>query len=1314
MKYLLQITLFVSFTGNLFADNHDDTALNEQAARWMQKQPVQFLENRGQMMDIDGKPVPFVLFKAEAPGMNMYITEKGLTYVFIKEEKEGTPKGMDTYNFSPPSGLLEARSEAREGAIEFSRIDMQLKGASIKKENIVKETPSATDFSFFYGHCPDGIYGVKQYEKITIKDVYPGIDWVFYNSTGKGAKYDFAVHPGADHKQIEMLYQSKEKLHITQDGHLQIKTEHGNLTENAPESFLDEKPIDSQFKLLSTEKNDKGGYDTRIQFHLPSAILPLTSALVIDPQLTWATFYGGNSIHGPMSIETDNNGNVFVAGYTDSGFPTQNPGGGAYFQGTFAGASDAFILKFNNSGSRLWATYYGGSGIEVANSIATDAGGNVFVAGFTDSGNFPTQNPGGGAYFQGTNAGGYDAFILKFNNWGSLLWATYYGGSGIDWAYSIATDAGGNVFVAGYTASGNFPTQNPGGGAYFQGTFAGGNDAFILKFNNSGSLLWATYYGGSGIDLAHSIATDAGGNVFVGGYTDSGNFPTQNPGGGAYFQGTNAGGDDTFILKFNTFGSLLWATYYGGNGSDWTYSIATDAGGNVFVAGFTLSTNFPTQNPGGGAYFQGTHAGGSRDAFIFKFNNAGVLLWATYYGGSAGDMLFSYDNLAIDNCGNVYMGFETGSSNIPAQSSCDAGYFDNSFNGLQDQFIAFFSNTGILRWATYLGGDGADIRTPIAVDANNNLFVSGEWTGNPIPATYPLTNPGGGAYYNGTFNGSDDGFMVKFTPVPLNLTANITPNTNCNPPCNGAITLTPVNGGCTPYSYLWSNGSTIQNVTGLCAGTYSVTITDSLFCRTLVLNNLTIMQAAAPTPSVTSTSATCGNNNGSAMVTVSGGTLPYTYSWSPSGGSTSAATGLAAGSYTASVTDANGCTQTQTVIITQSTVMTVSTAAIPDTCNQSVGTATATVSSGGTSPFTYQWNNGQTTPSASGLSPGNYTVTVTDVSGCTGTATVVVTSTGGPAIVLSSQTNVLCNGGANGSAAITASGGTSPYTYSWSPSGGTNASASNLSAGTYTVIITDAGGCSSTQTVAITQPVAITTTVSSPPACGVNNGTAAAAVAGGSSPYTYLWSNGQTTSAAASLGSGSYTVIVTDAGGCTQTTTVNVIVNPNPVATAASNVTITQGQSTTLTASGGGNYFWSNGATTAAVVVAPAATAFYCVTVTDANGCTDSACVTVFIEPIDCASAGELYLPNAFSPNNDGENDFLQIYYGNFLCIKSLHLAIFNRWGEKVFETNDPAGQWNGSHREKAEESAVFVYYLKAILITGEEINKKGNVSLIR
>jgi hypothetical protein len=944
----------------------------ERASQWKQKQHVQFTENKGQMTDMDGKPVPFVLFKTEATGMDMYITQKGLTYVFLKTEKEYE----ETADRLGSSGAIGNEKTEKEDNMktEWNRIDMTLKGASIKKENIITEGMSESFSHYFLAHCPDGITRVRSYQKITIREIYPGIDWVFYNSTEKGFKYDFIIHPGADPKQIQLIYSSLMPLQLDKQGNINIKTEIGTLTENAPVSYLNGKEIETEFIKTLNQKNDKGGYDTYIQFNVGS-YTPSSSErageglLIIDPALLWATFYGGNSYDGPMSIITDASGNVFVTGYTSStNFPTQN--GGAFFQGANIG-SVIFILKFNNTGNLLWATYYGAGGV-TANSIATDASGNVFITGQTFSTNFPTQNAG--TFFQGTNGGSGDAFILKFDNSGNRLWATYYGGSGNDAGKSITTDALGNVCVTGQTQSTDLPTQNT--GTFFQGANGGSFDAFILKFDNTGNRLWATYYGGALDDYGNSIATDAFSNVLVTGQTFSTDFPTQNA--GTFFQGTNAGGPDAFILKFGNAGNCLWATYYGGSGWDWGYSIATDASGNLFVAGQTQSTNLPTQNAG--TFYQGANAG-SYDAFILKFSNMVNLLWGTYYGGSGLETIAdSYHNLAIDGCGNVYMGFVTNSTNITVQASCDAGYFDNTFNGQYDQFIILFSNNGVLLWATYLGGNGNDFRSPLAVDTNDNLFVSGEWTGSAVNnATYPLTDPGGGAYYDGTFNGgTDDGFIVKFKKKSLVLTlATGVVNADCNA-CNGSSTLTP-GGGCAPYTYLWSDTQTTQTAVGFCTGTYTVTVNDN-FCNT----QTTIVTVTGSSGLTTSIQTNNGCTTlGSATVTTSGGTGMLSYSWNPGGQTTASATGLVAGIYTVTVTDANGCSATNSVNIQAS----LSAQFIKGTANcTSCGCKEwiMITASGGTSPYSYLWSasGGMDKRYLNKLCPGTYTINVTDKNGC--------------------------------------------------------------------------------------------------------------------------------------------------------------------------------------------------------------------------------------------------------------------------------------------------------------------------------------------
>jgi hypothetical protein len=563
------------------------------------------------------------LLYSKGPGFNIYISERGLSFTIFSFERDD--KNKENSQISKIDDKL-IKGNIKKGNIKVWRIDYDLIGGNIKKENIVFEDEIENYYENYYTqYAPDGILFVRLYKKVRIKEVYPGIDWILRYDENGNFHHEFEASPNSNIAQIKIKVKNAE-IELTDEGRsVLLKTPIGTIKDGNLIAYEGKKEISAKYtikdNLLSFEIKDYEGREK----------------LLIDPHaLVWGTYYGGSVDEWPRSISTDANGNVFVVGGTSStDFPTYNPGGGAYFDGTCGGCytyPDAFILKFTNSGVRLWATYYGGSDWDEANSISTDANGNVFVVGRTASTDFPTYNPGGGAYYQPNKADSWDAFILKFTNNGIRLWATYYGGNDDDEAYSISTDANGNVFVVGYTLSTNFPRYNPGGGAYYQSNNAGYYDAFILKFTNSGVRLWATYYGGSDWDFAHSISTDVNGNVFVVGWTWSTGFPTYNPGGDAYFDGTcgtdgNCGYDgtgyypDAFILKFNNNGIRLWATYYGGNDDDEAYSISTDANGNVFVVGYTLSTNFPRYNPGGGAYYQSNNAG-YYDAFILKFSGS--------------------------------------------------------------------------------------------------------------------------------------------------------------------------------------------------------------------------------------------------------------------------------------------------------------------------------------------------------------------------------------------------------------------------------------------------------------------------------------------------------------------------------------------------------------------------------------------------------------------------------------------------------------------------------------------------------------------
>jgi len=531
------------------------------------------------------------------------------------------------------------------------------------------------------------------------------------------------------------------------------------------------------------------------------------------------------------------------------------------------------------------------------------------------------------------------------------------------------------------------------------------------------------------------------------------------------------------------------------------------------------------------------------------------------------------------------------------------------FNGIPDTLTSTAPATGGDGVFTYEWQDSVSGGTWTAIPASNALdYQPGALSQTTYFRRKVTSASCGVAYSNPVEIHVFDAFDTISTAVT---------NVACNGANTGAISLT-MTGGNAPYTYSWSNGGNSALITGLMAGTYTVTVTDAAGCGTLNYS-FTINQPTALVASIGSTTnVLCnGGNSGATAATASGGTGPYTYAWS-NGATTASNTGLTAGTYTVTVTDASGCTDTDVVTITQPIALVASIGSSTNILCNGGSNGSATVSaSGGTAAYTFLWSNGMAMATATGLSAGTYTVTVTDANGCTDTDVVTITE---PAVLvasISSSSNVSCNGANDGSATVSASGGTAAYTYLWS-NGSSSATVTGLAAGTYTITVTDANGCIDTDVVSITQPTALVAAISSQfdIACnGGNTGSATASASGGTAAYTYSWSNGATTVTASGLTAGTYTVTITDANGCTDTENVT-LTEPAllVLSTTSTDVTCNGGidGAVDLTVSGGTSpfsYSWSNGSVTEDL--SGVASGTYTVIVTDVNGCSDITSETI-------------------------------------------------------------------------------------------------------
>src|SRR6266576_2085339 len=528
-------------------------------------------------------------------------------------------------------------------------LQMKLVGANPAPEiSGLQELPGRS--SYFKGRDPSKWHTrVPNYAAVRYKDVYPGIDLIYYGNQEE-LEFDWWLAPGADPKLIKLTIHGAEKISLDAHDGLLIESGGSEIRLHKPVVYqVDEgqqEPgnIQADHEYARVEGADfkhfvEGKYllkDTHTVAFEIAAYDP-SKPLTIDPVLSYSSFLGGNGEDEGNAIAIDSTGNAYITGSTvSSDFPTKNP-----LQASFHGIQDAFVAKFNpatsGAASLLYSTYLGSSnGNAFGLGIAVDSAGNAYVTGGTGSTNFPTTP----LAFQTTAGSPGDAFVTKLDSTGSaLVYSTYLGGSGNnDQGLSIAVDSAGDAYVTGFTDSLNFPTMNA-----FQPSLGGGLlDAFVTMLNPVGSaLLYSTYLGGNGSDEGFGIAVDSSGSAYVTGLTYSTDFRTTS---GA-FQKTLNGTQNAFVTKLNAVGSaLVFSTLLGGSDHDQGSAVSLDSGSNVYVAGKTQSVNFPVTSD---AFRSSSQT--ANDAFVTNLNIA--------------------TGIAVDAAGSAYVTGFTRSPDFPTANA---------------------------------------------------------------------------------------------------------------------------------------------------------------------------------------------------------------------------------------------------------------------------------------------------------------------------------------------------------------------------------------------------------------------------------------------------------------------------------------------------------------------------------------------------------------------------------------------------------------------------------------------------------------------
>jgi gliding motility-associated-like protein len=1233
-----------------------------------------FIPNRGQFEEP-------VRYKADINGGVLFLEKDAFTFHFV--------------DYSAFNKLHVGKLTPAEDIVRAHAYKMRFVNSSVL--SLTEEHKTSDYYNYYLGDDQSKwAGGVFAYQEITYHSLYPGIDLQLY-SKEEQLKYDYIIQPGADPAMIQQQYDGVSGIKL-KNGNLIIQTSLITITEMKPvaHQVIDGKKVNVRCEFFLN--------GTLVTYRFPDGY-DKKQTLIIDPTLVFASYTGSTADNFGMTATYDSQGHLFTGGMAyNVGFPVtvgafQTTTTTTGSTGANYGITDVVITKFTPNGSNLvYSTYIGGgtstNGTETAHSLIVNENDELFLFGVTSSANFPTTT---GAYDETFNGGtfvrfdyngtrfdnGTDIYVSKFNVDGTaLLGSTFVGGTANDGVNNVYTfmsggnsminydsltrnygdqfrgevmvDDLGNCYIASTTRSADFPIA---GG--FQSAFNGMQDAVVFKMNpDLTNLEWSTFLGGSNKDAAYSIKVDENYNSYVAGGTVSSNFPST---AGALSTVYTGGTSDGFVCKISADGStLLASTYLGTNLYDQVFFVEVDRFGEIYLLGQTMGTGtWPVIN----AIYSNPNSG----QFVTKLDNGlTTILYSTVFGNGNGNINISPSAFLVDVCGNIYVSgwggnIITGPPMTGMPTTFDA-IQPTSGDGYNFYLIVFSQNINALLYASYFGGNLSSEH----VDGGTSRFDKFGIVYQSVCAgcgnsndDFPTT-PGAWSNTNNSTNCNNGVFKYDFN-LPL-----VVAGVSAPPTCiSNAVVFNNTSIGVTDYWWSFGDGdtSTSSNPTHVypAPGTYTVTLAvsnpgacnfaDTTTFEVTILNDTTII--LPPVSLCPGETEQLGVNPVADVV----------YSWTPPtylddpAISNPFTTPSASVNYTLLAN--NGvCTDT---MLQQVTVNTVAYTISNDTmlCNPN-GTPIPIWINPSAAVTNILWadNSSFTNP----ISPqGSATVNIIPDStswyyvqftynGCLILDSVLVEVN--PSIIDLVPLVTICSGDSAIITAINTSGGS--VTYDWFPD---------------TQIIS-------------------------------GDGTATVEVEPSATTWIYL--------------------TATNSFGCMTTDSVQVVVSQLPnltVIASSSSDSVYSGGTVQLFATPNGpySYSWTPVASLSNPNIQnpfanPTSTTIYTVSVSENGMCTRQDTVIIYIVDVICEEP-YIYIPNAFTPNGDGANDILFVRGG---MLTEITFRVYNRWGEKVFESYSLNSGWDGTFNGRDCDPAVFDYYLEATCPGGETFFKKGNVTLIR